>query len=400
MQYNALVAICMDVMYTSNSEYSVILQGGVNMRRTTPSDSIAQLHKQKNAQKTSTCLVLAFWFGAMIVTDRLFGYPIMQRVDSFLAILYFLCTPLAAMHFMENRRSFLGMLAIANLLAITSIPLFLNWLDVPIEIILLRHVVSLLFAILIGPSFIQPHGLAFFGVIFYNALCFYIPILRGGRLDMMLAYIVVTYSFTLLFSYFFLDIMRSNVTRISSLLSAREEAEDLALRDELTGVFNRRYCDNLLRILVENDVEKVLLFVELEDYQKINQAHGHLVGEAYLKKAAEAIKEFVRPDDILTRFGGQQFVMILETADIQMGQSISRRVREGLSKIMPEYPNVSIGITKIVPGITEQAVLVNADTALYRAQNASAGGHIAVVDPANPRVEAAHWETEPGSQPR
>ncbi|MEA3507888.1 MAG: hypothetical protein U9R40_03085, partial [Synergistota bacterium] len=152
------------------------------MHKNRPSDSIAQLHKQQKPQKTSVCLVLAFWFGAMIVTDRLFGYPIMQRVDSFLAILYFLCTPLTAIKFMEHRRSFLGMLAIANLLAITSIPLFLNWLDVPLEIILLRHVVSLLFAILIGPFFIQPHSLAFFGVLFYNALCFYIPILRGGRL--------------------------------------------------------------------------------------------------------------------------------------------------------------------------------------------------------------------------
>ncbi|MDO9507762.1 MAG: diguanylate cyclase [Thermovirgaceae bacterium] len=349
-----------------------------------------EYQQQQRKQKVCTCLILSGWFATLFLTDILFGYPLMKRLDGILALAYLACAPLTAMLFPSRKRSFPGVLAIANLILISSFPLFFTRLGIPVEVLLLRQVMTLLFSTLIGPYFIQPKGFAFFLILLYNAACFYYPILRLRELDLMMGYIVVTYSFTLLFSYFFLDILRMNVTHVSSLLSAKKNAEDMALRDELTGVYNRRYCDNLLRILIENETEKTLLFIDLDDYQNICQAHGHLVGDSFLKKSASAIGECIRSGDVAARFGGNQFVVVLDSGDIPLALSISKRIRKALGEIIPEFTSVSIGVTKIIAGITQQAVLVNADTALFRAKS---GGieQIAVVDPANPRMESEHW---------
>ena len=174
-------------------------------------------------------------------------------------------------------------------------------------------------------------------------------------------------------SYFFLDILRMNLGHVSSLISAKKDAENMALRDDLTGVYNRRYCDNLLRVLTENETEKALLFIDLDDYQNVCQAHGHLVGDAYLKRSAEAVLESVRSGDIVSRFGGNQFVVVLDSGDLSLAETVARRIRKAVGEVIPEFRSVSVGVTKIIPGITQQAVLVNADTALYRSKHSPWG---------------------------
>ncbi len=349
-----------------------------------------EFNRQQRYRKIFTCLVLSAWFATMFLTDILFDYTLMKRVDGILALVFMACAPFTVMVFPSRKRSALGWLAIFGLILISSFPLFFRQLGIPVEVLLLRQVMTLLFSTLVGPYFIQPKGFAFFTIILYNAACFYYPILQTGEIDIVLGYIIVTYSFTLLFSYFFLDILRMNVSQVSVLLLAKKNAEDMALKDELTGVYNRRYCDNLLRVLVENETERVLLFINLDDYQNICQAHGHLVGDAFLKKSAGAIAECIRRGDVVTRFGGNQFVVVLDSNNIPLAVSISKRIQKAIGLVIPEFTAVSIGVTKIISGITQQAVLVNADTALFRA-NRSKLEQISVVDPANPRMESEHW---------
>jgi diguanylate cyclase (GGDEF)-like protein len=350
----------------------------------------AEFQQQYRKRKIATCLVLSGWFATMYLTDRLFGYGAIRQIDGILAMIFLASTTVVALASSLKKRSFLGLMAIASLLLVSSFPLFYTRLGMPVSVILLRQVMTLLFCSLIGPYFVKPKGFAFFLVLLYNAACFYYPILKVRDLDEIMAYIIVTYSFTLLFSYFFLDILRMNVGQVSTLLAARKNAENMALKDDLTGVYNRRYCDNLLRVLTENETEKALLFIDLDDYQNVCQAHGHMVGDAYLKRSAEAILESVRSGDIVARFGGNQFVVILDSGDIPLAETVARRIRKAVGEVIPEFEAASIGITKIIPGITQQAVLVNADTALYRSKN-SPMANIAVVDPDNPRIEPEHW---------
>jgi len=349
-----------------------------------------EFSRQQRRSKVFTCLILSGWFATLFLTDILFGYPVMKKIDGILALAYLACTPFTAMMSQSRKPTPLALLAILNLIFISSFPLFFRYLGIPAEVLLLRQVMTLLFTTLIGPYFIQPKGFSFFLILFYNAACFYFPIAATREIDLMMGYIVVTYSFTLLFSYFFLDLLRMNVTQVSSLISAKKDAEEMALNDELTGVYNRRYCDKLLRILIENGTEKTLLFIDLDEYPNICQAHGHMVGDAFLKKSANAVSDCVRSGDVVARFGGNQFVVILDSGDIPLAISISKRIRKSIGEVIPEFTSVSIGVTRIIPGITQQAVLVNADTALFRAKSGSLD-QIAVVDPANPRMEAEHW---------
>jgi len=350
---------------------------------------------RQKSRKLSNCLVLAAWFGAMYLMDTIFGYANLKMVDGALALLYLIAAPVVITPMSQGTKRTLGVLVILNLLLITSLPLFAPYFEIQLEFLLLRHVVSLLFAILLGPYFIQPKSFKFFLILFYNAVCFYIPMipmLRSGSVQMILAYVVIIYSFTLLFSYFFLDILRMNVTQISLLIKAHKQAEKMATKDALTDVYNRGYFDNFIKSLVEDDAEKVLLFISLDEYKKVVENHGYLVGDTYLKKAADMLAEKIRSEDMLARFGGEEFVIVLDNPRLDLGRTVARRILSSMKEITPDYPKASIGITKIIPGITYQAALVNADTALFRAKNSDG---LALVDPENPQVEPIHWETEP-----
>ncbi len=346
---------------------------------------------RQKIRKISNCLVLSAWFGSMFLTDAVFGYSTLKFIDGTLAVVYLLTAPFVLIPMSQKTKRALGVVVILNLLLITSLPLFAPYLEIHLEFLLLRHVVSLLFAILLGPYFIRPQSFAFFLILFYNAVCFYIPMLRSGTVQMTLAYVVIIYSFTLLFSYFFLDILRMNVTQISLLIKAHKQAEKMATKDALTDVYNRGYFDNFIKSLVEDDAEKVLLFISLDEHKKVIDNHGYMVGDAYLKKTAAMLSEKIRSEDMLARYGGEEFVIILDNSSLDLGRTVARRILSGMKDVMPDYPQASIGITKIIPGITSQAALVNADTALFRAKNSEG---LAMVDPENPQVEPIHWESQ------
>lgn len=350
-----------------------------------------QFKDRKTFRALSNCLVLAAWFGAMYFADYAFGFPKAKALDASLALIYLAASPLVTLKLSDTWKKIFGFVVIANLILMSSIPLFYIQLGLTVHVALLRHIISLLFCILLGPYFLQPKGLSFFFVLFYNALCFYIPLMKHGELDMNLAYIVIVYSFTLLFSYFFMDILRLHVTQISLLIKAQREAQRKAIEDPVTGVYNRNYLDNLIKALVESDAEKVVLFISLDEHDKIVENHGYIVADAYIKKVAKMMEEKIRSKDVLARYGGVEFMIILDHSSINLGKTVAKRILEGLKAIMPEYSKASVGITKIIPGITYQAVMVNADTALFRAKN-SVFEEISIVDPENPSFDPIHIE--------
>jgi len=355
------------------------------------SKELVQFKDRKTFRALSNCLVLAAWFGAMYIADLAFGFQGAKALDASLALIYLAASPLVTLKVSDTWKRIFGFAVIANLILISSIPLFYLQLGLPIHVALLRHIISLLFCILLAPYFLQPKGFSLFFLLFYNAICFYVPMMRHGELDMNLAYTVIAYSFTLLFSYFFMDILRLHVTQISLLIKAHKEAQKKAIEDPLTGVYNRNYLDNFIKALVESDAEKVVLFVALDEYDRMVENHGYIVADAYIKKAASMIADKIRSKDVLARYGGVEFMVILDNPSINLGKTVAKRILDGLKVIMPEYSKASIGITKIIPGITYQAVMVNADTALFRAKN-SVLEDISVVDPENPSFEPIHLE--------
>ena len=158
------------------------------------------------------------------------------------------------------------------------------------------------------------------------------------------------------------------------LLSTSDEKEyfvDLAVRDGLTGLFNRRYFNELIDIEV-NRVKRFpaalsLLMLDIDNFKNYNDTQGHPAGDELLKKAAQVFKNSVRVVDIVCRYGGEEFVIILPQANKKAAQIIAERMRVQIELYLPT--TISIGIATLPDDGSEVEQLVDkADKALYQAK--------------------------------
>jgi diguanylate cyclase (GGDEF)-like protein len=169
----------------------------------------------------------------------------------------------------------------------------------------------------------------------------------------------------------------------------RTHAEELVRRsnhDALTGLPNRYWLEEYLRQVVERassrNCQFALLFVDLDGFKAINDTWGHGAGDEVLCAAARRLKEAVRPQDSVTRFGGDEFVIVLEEIGgaydaAQVSERILRDFRRSIPLSYGEYViGASIGIS-IFPadGTQARTLLHNADIAMYSVKTGGRGGY-------------------------
>ena len=133
-----------------------------------------------------------------------------------------------------------------------------------------------------------------------------------------------------------------------------------AYHDPLTGLFNRNSLNSLLRMEINRS--KVLgnykvevLFIDLDNFKRINDAFGHSKGDKVLKKVSEIIRESIRDEDIPVRYGGDEFVVILKTKDKSIGYIVGERIRRRIEETFSQYGlSASYGVA-IFPDDSEDA---------------------------------------------
>ncbi|MNG78934.1 Response regulator PleD [compost metagenome] len=156
--------------------------------------------------------------------------------------------------------------------------------------------------------------------------------------------------------------------------------EALATLDSLTGLPNRRSFDLLaaqaLRDAQRDNAPLVALLIDLDHFKVLNDTHGHLAGDEVLRQFANVLQGSLRQSDILCRWGGEEFIVLLrETADrhaIEVAEKIRRRT-EQLTFSYADQPlrlTTSIGLSSLQPGDSLHALLTRADHALYQAKQA------------------------------
>lgn len=150
-------------------------------------------------------------------------------------------------------------------------------------------------------------------------------------------------------------------------------------RDPLTGVINRRVLMKCLSSSTQNASENAcafcLLMFDLDRFKRINDNYGHLTGDQVLKATAEILQKGLREQDIVARFGGEEFVAVLTGCRYQEAVAIAERIRANCFETQLLAPNgevislsTSVGVTEYEAGEDISTTLNRADEALYQAK--------------------------------
>lgn len=160
----------------------------------------------------------------------------------------------------------------------------------------------------------------------------------------------------------------------------REALKAQSIKDPLTGLYNRRYLQEVLeremRRAIRSEQHLGILILDLDHFKKFNDTYGHEAGDSVLRETASLLVRSVRAEDFVCRYGGEEFVVVLPTADLRAAEARAQRIREKLRDLVVMDHGRSLGtITASIgvaalpdQGTNEKALLQAADAALYRAK--------------------------------
>ncbi len=154
----------------------------------------------------------------------------------------------------------------------------------------------------------------------------------------------------------------------------------LAVTDELTGLYNRRYFDRHLSLMLEKareqDRDMAVMLIDMDFFKAVNDNHGHDIGDAVLREFSQRLKRNIRGVDLACRFGGEEFVVLMPDTDYRQAQGVAERVRMAVAERGFDTPagralavTCSVGVALNEHDMdTPEMILKRADVALYRAK--------------------------------
>lgn len=164
------------------------------------------------------------------------------------------------------------------------------------------------------------------------------------------------------------------------LRALSEELRLISITDSLTGAYNRRFflesAEKMVSFAKRHQHPLSILMLDVDHFKKINDIHGHLVGDKVLQTLTGIWKSLLRDEDIFARFGGEEFVIALPNADITAATVVAERLRKRLLDQPVELDGMSLHVT-VSAGVSQYQVgeesihetIKRADEALYAAKN-------------------------------
>ena len=177
------------------------------------------------------------------------------------------------------------------------------------------------------------------------------------------------------------DLLRVSLGFALTHADAREKMQTLATYDALTSVYNRRFGLERFRQEYSRSIRTGrpigVLMLDIDHFKWINDTHGHLAGDEVLRAVTGVFRRSIREADVLLRYGGEEFLVVLPDADIEAVVTVGERLRAAVEKASVSHEGksisltVSIGATAYIVGQTdsEEQMLAEADAAMYAAKN-------------------------------
>jgi diguanylate cyclase (GGDEF)-like protein len=186
-----------------------------------------------------------------------------------------------------------------------------------------------------------------------------------------------------------------------------DQVKSMAIRDALTGLYNYGYFKEALHYEVEKSrrykMPLSLLFLDIDNFKLVNDTLGHLKGDKNLRQVAAILKEGIRQADLLCRYGGDEFVMLLSQTPPDQAMVLAERLRQRIAQSSMNRleqrckVTVSIGVAGLRPQMSTEDLIKEADEAHYRAKQA---GKNRVVGPEPLPQSEKTANPARGSQPR
>ncbi len=180
---------------------------------------------------------------------------------------------------------------------------------------------------------------------------------------------------------FFAIIYLISKSFIADLKNAESMLVEMATRDSLTGLLNRR--ETLRRIGQEHSRASRLsepltvVMIDIDRFKEINDSNGHAAGDDVLRQLSRKIREVVRDYDIVCRYGGEEFLVVTPEADVKISRAVAERLRCAVEEMAITVGDgsairftISAGIAQWEEGESIEQLIARADAALYRAKAA------------------------------
>jgi diguanylate cyclase (GGDEF)-like protein len=159
-----------------------------------------------------------------------------------------------------------------------------------------------------------------------------------------------------------------------------DQVKSMAIRDALTGLYNYGYFKEALHYEVEKSrryhTPLSLIFLDIDDFKRVNDTLGHLKGDKIMRQVAGILKKGIRHADLLCRYGGDEFVMLLSQTPPEQAMVLAERLRQriaqsSLARLEQGLKvTVSIGVAGLEPEMSMESLVKEADEAHYRAKQA------------------------------
>jgi diguanylate cyclase (GGDEF)-like protein len=160
----------------------------------------------------------------------------------------------------------------------------------------------------------------------------------------------------------------------------REALRTQSVRDALTGLYNRRYLEELLEREVRRAARATqslgVLMIDLDHFKTFNDTYGHDAGDAVLRETGVSLTRGIRAEDFVCRFGGEEFVVILPTANLDAACARAERLRLKIKELTVMHQGRSMGMLTVSVGVavfpehglSPKELMAGADAALYEAK--------------------------------